>query len=152
MVPLLAAAKSDNFKLINSKKMKSLLASETDTVKVVNVWATWCEPCVREFPLLLSLKREMDTQPVTMILISADFESAKHSAIKFLTSQGVDFQTYWISGDTNEFIDALSTDWSGALPATFVFSRSNELLYFYQGEIDMAILKNEINLGLSEVP
>ena len=150
MVPLLAAAKSDNFKQINSQQMKALLASEAETVKVVNVWATWCDPCVREFPLLLSLKQEMETQPVTMILISADFESEKPSAIKFLASQGVNFQTYWMRGDTNEFINTLSEDWSGALPATFIFSRSNELLYFYQGELDMATLKNEINLGLAE--
>jgi thiol-disulfide isomerase/thioredoxin len=150
ILPLLAAAESDNFEQINSQQMKALLASEAETVKVVNVWATWCAPCVREFPLLLSLKQEMDEQPVTMILISADFESEKSSAITFLASQGVDFQTYWMRGDTNEFINTLSEDWTGALPATFIFSRSNELLYFYQGELDMATLKNEINQGLAE--
>lgn len=150
VIPFLATAESGNFEKINSDQMSALLASDTAAVKVVNVWATWCAPCVREFPPFLSLKQKMEHESVEMIFVSADFASERDSAIRFLASQGVDFKTYWMRGDTNEFINNLSESWSGALPATFVFNRRHELVYFYQGEVDFSLLENKINQSLAE--
>ena len=150
VISFLATAESEHFEKINSQQMQALLASDTATIKVVNVWATWCAPCVREFPPLLALREKMEHESVEMIFVSADFASERDSAIRFLASQDVDFKTYWMRGDTDEFINGLSEDWSGALPATFVFNRRHELVYFYQGEVDISVLEIKINQSLAE--
>jgi thiol-disulfide isomerase/thioredoxin len=88
---------------------------------VVNVWATWCIPCREEMPDLLRLRRAYQDRGVALLLVSGDFGSAREQAAAFLTEQGVDFPTYIKTGDDTAFINAFDPQWSGTLPATFIY-------------------------------
>jgi thiol-disulfide isomerase/thioredoxin len=102
-------------------------------VVLVNVWATWCAPCIEEMPDLLRLRREFREQGLRLILVSADFESARKQVRERLAGLGVDFETFRRAGKDMEFINALDERWSGALPASFVYDGEGRLRHFEQG-------------------
>jgi len=107
---------------------------------LVNVWATWCDPCRAEMPLLLAFAREHAARGLRLVLISADEEEDRDKAKTFLASLGVDFATWRKQGDDMTFIDALDRRWSGALPATFLFDGRARLRRSFYGEVTRAAL------------
>jgi thiol-disulfide isomerase/thioredoxin len=111
---------------------------------VVNIWATWCEPCIEEFPALLRLRRDYQSRGLKLILVSADFDTELPQVGAFLERQKVDFPTYFKSEKDQEFINSLSADWSGALPATFLYDRNGKLLDFWQGQFSYATLEQKV--------
>jgi thiol-disulfide isomerase/thioredoxin len=113
---------------------------------VVNVWASWCQPCVAEMPDLLRLERDYRAKGVRVILVSADFDSAAPAA--FLAERGVDFDTYLKSGDDMTFVNTLDRRWSGALPATFVFDGSGAPSAFWEGRADFAKFENAVHAAM----
>ena len=102
---------------------------------LVNVWATWCEPCRAEMPRLLKFLRAHRAQGLRLVLVSADDEGNRDRAVSFLASQGVDFATFMKRGDDMTFIDALDPKWSGALPASFLFDGRGRLQERWYGEV-----------------
>ena len=105
--------------------------TSTGKVTLVNAWATWCAPCVEEFPYLMKLREQYADQGLEVIFVSADFEKDKDKTIEFLQEQGVDFTTYRQSGDEDAFINGLNTDWDGALPATFIYDATGKQVKFH---------------------
>jgi len=119
-------------------ELRKLLAAPGAKATLVNVWATWCEPCVKEFPDVLRAGRDAKARGVRTMFVSADFESERSNAEAFLAKQGVDFTSYVKTGDDQAFIDALSKSWSGSIPATMIYDAQGNLRFFREGEIDYA--------------
>lgn len=94
---------------------------------LVNVWATWCLPCRKEFPDLVRLGRDYAKQGLKVIFVSGDFDDQRSQVIEFLAAHGVQGDTYLKTGKDEEFIDAFDPDWSGALPATFLYDGAGSL-------------------------
>jgi len=111
---------------------------------VLNVWATWCEPCREEFPDLVRLGHEYASKGVRLVLVSGDFDSEKPAVTKFLTDQGVDFASYIKSGDDMKFINGLNPKWTGALPATFVYDGQGRLRDFWEGKASYAKMEERL--------
>jgi thiol-disulfide isomerase/thioredoxin len=101
---------------------------------VVNVWASWCEPCREEFPEIVRLARTYRAQGLRVVFVSADFKEAYPEARKYLAQQGVDWPTYYKTGGDQEFIAALDDRWTGALPGTFVYDAQGKLRDFWEGK------------------
>ncbi len=102
---------------------------------VLNVWATWCLPCREEMPDLLAVGRQRATDGLRLLLVSGDFPDQREGAARFLADLGVDFESYIKEGDDMAFIDAVHEEWSGALPATFVYDGDGRLLQFHEGKV-----------------
>jgi thiol-disulfide isomerase/thioredoxin len=115
---------------------------------LVNVWASWCQPCREEFPDLLQLERKYRAQGFRLILVSADFDSDLPQARKFLTEQQVTFPTWWKVGDDMEFINALDPDWSGALPGSFLYDGTGRLVRSWEGKASYATLEQRLRAVL----
>lgn len=111
---------------------------------LVNVWATWCAPCREEFPDLLHVAREFKGRGLRTLLVSADFEGSEADAREFLSEQGVDFATYIRTGKDEDFVNGLHGEWSGALPATFVYDGSGRLVRFWEGKASYPVLKRRV--------
>jgi len=111
---------------------------------VLNVWATWCEPCREEFPDLVRLGHEYSSKGVRLVLVSGDFDSEKPAVTKFLTDQGVNFASYIKSGDDMKFINSLNPKWTGALPATFVYDGQGRLRDFWEGKASYAKMEERL--------
>ena len=120
---------------VSAAQVREVVAAARGNVVLLNVWATWCNPCREEFPHLVRLQRDLATQGFSLVLVSADFDSQLPKVAGFLADQGVDFRTYRKVGSDAEFIDGLDPRWSGALPATFLYDRSGALRDFWEGDL-----------------
>lgn len=101
---------------------------------LVNVWATWCEPCRKEFQQLV---RVMVRHPdVRFVLVSTDFADQRREALKFLGPLGVQDSTYFKAEGDQAFIDGLDPRWSGSLPATLVYDAQGRPVAFWEGAAD----------------
>ena len=117
---------------------------------LVNVWATWCIPCREELPDLIRLRRNYHDKGFELLLVSADFDVETEELVSFLTEQGVDFPSYLKTGSDMDFIEGLHPDWSGALPATFLFNGEGELAKFWEGKATYEDLEDPIRSLLKE--
>jgi len=93
-----------------------------DTTYIVNFWATWCAPCVKELPEFDKLERMSAGKPVKVILVSLDFrEDAAHKLPTFVQRRKLKPEVVWFSEtDANEFIPKIDTRWGGSIPATLI--------------------------------
>jgi len=118
---------------VNGQGVLDLVHVQHARAVLVNVWATWCITCREEFPDLLRLRRELAPRGLAVLFVSGDFASELPAVEGFLSAQGVDFPTYIKSGGDMELIDTLQPDWSGALPASFVYDGEGHLVRWWEG-------------------
>jgi thiol-disulfide isomerase/thioredoxin len=112
---------------INKRQVTELKESLKGNVVLVNLWATWCGPCVKEFPHLVKLQKLYKRQGVKVVFISVDEPEAAETDVRpFLQKQKVTFTTYIKNGDDDSFIDAIGAGWRGAIPTTFIFDRTGK--------------------------
>lgn len=121
---------SDNklLKDVTADELQSIIGSyKGDKAVLINVWATWCAPCVEEFPEIVKLQRNYP-EKLKVIFISADFENSRDKALSFLKEQNVDWTTYFKTGKDQEFIESLSKEWTGALPFSKVIGINGKVV------------------------
>ena len=96
--------------------------SNKDTTYVINFWATWCGPCVKELPQFDKLQKAFEGKPVKVVLASFDFKDAYPEKLTtYVTRKKLLPQVVWWSEtNANEFIPKIDNNWSGGLPATLV--------------------------------
>lgn len=113
----------------SEKTITDVRTQNQGKVLVVNFWATWCKPCLEEFPDLLKLRALYSRQGVEVVFVSIDDDArAKQKVTAFLRRMKVTFPTYIkTTTDDERFINSIHTGWSGALPATFIYDRSGAL-------------------------
>jgi len=118
---------------------------------LVNVWATWCEPCREEFPDILRVARQYRGDGLRVVLVSGDFPTEEPRVRQFLADHGVDFTTYLKSGKDMEFVNGIDSTWSGTLPATWVYDGKGIRRAFWGGKAGYDDLNTKIRevLGTS---
>ena len=110
---------------------------------LLNVWATWCLPCVEEMPYLVRLQDEFKDE-LAVVLISADFPEDQPRVDAFLRDMGVTWQTYLKDGKDEPFILAVHPDWTGAMPATVIYDRYGRQIAFFEKPADYETFKTHI--------
>lgn len=94
-------------------------------VVLVNIWATWCGPCVEEFPYIVDLQKKYDDR-LQVIFVSTDFK--RGAALDFLKKQEVDWTTYFSKETGEDFINSISGEWTGAMPFTKILDINGNLV------------------------
>ena len=130
---------------MNTAALKELAQNATDKPRLINAWATWCGPCVTEFPDLVKIHRMYRGRGLEVVTVSADFPDNKESALKFLKGQQASTRNVILdSEDSYALIDALDKEWPGALPYTILVAPGGKVLYRSQGAFDALKLKKAI--------
>jgi thiol-disulfide isomerase/thioredoxin len=114
---------------VDAPALRQRLAALKGKVVVLNVWATWCGPCVMEFPELVKFERSYRGRGVTVVGLSIDDpHKAKSLVPPFLARQGAHFPVFTLKPvDTETVIGAVDKNWDGAIPVTYVFDRSGDM-------------------------
>ena len=109
-------------------QLQHLLNQNSETVQVVNFWATWCAPCIKELPYFEELNK---LKGVEVLLVSLDFPKHKQKRlIPFVEKHKLQSRVVHLDDeDENYWINEISTTWSGALPATLIYSQNRSGFY-----------------------
>jgi peroxiredoxin len=130
---------------INENGLKDLIKNSSDKLRLINVWATWCGPCVTEFPSLVMINRMYRSRDFEFISISADEPDKKDKVLQFLKKQEASNTNYLFSiDDKYKLIDAIDSSWQGNLPYTILVEPGGKIVYRNDGIIDEAALKKAI--------
>ncbi|APG64943.1 thioredoxin [Tenacibaculum todarodis] len=133
----------------NYDALKPLLHINDDKVYVVNFWATWCAPCVKELPAFEKIKSEYATKNVEVLLVSLDFpKQVDKRLIPFIEKNKIQSKVVLLDdNDEQRWISEIDKDWSGALPATLIYSKNKRT--FYEQSFDYNTLQNEVQTFLN---
>ncbi len=144
----LSTMKSQEVKEMNFEELSPYLHMQTDTVYVVNFWATWCKPCVEELPHFLDLAAGFSKQKVKFVFVSLDFPKQKESRLlPFIEKNGVDEEVILLNDpNSNKWINLVDESWTGGIPATIVYKKNNRK--FHEGQLSYEELKSFIESRL----
>ncbi len=119
-------------------RLESRLTTLSDSVYIVNFWATWCKPCVAELPYFFEVEKKYADKKVKLLLVSLDFKKQIESKLKpFLDKREINTEVVVLSDpDSNTWIDKVSPEWSGAIPATLVFNKDKKDFYEQSFELE----------------
>lgn len=122
-----------------------ILSNKTNTYRLVNLWATWCGPCVIEFPEFVTMQRMYGARDFEFISISTDGIMKKEKVLDFLKNKGAATKNYLYSAeDKYQLIETVDKNWSGAIPYTLLIAPGGEIVYSHEGIIDPLEVKKEI--------
>jgi peroxiredoxin len=151
---------------VDAAGIAALVRNDTDRLRVINVWATWCVPCVEEFPGLVSISRRFNVRDFDMISISVDDPKDQDKALRFLerehaavppgarkavAKEGRTTNNYIYTGAGGDALArALDPKWPGGYPYTLVIAPGGEVLYRFSGALDVPDLQSKLidRLGL----
>lgn len=113
--------------LIKVDELNERLAQGRDTTFVVNFWATWCAPCIKELPHFEKLQQEKRKEKLKVLLVSVDFKDRlEKSVIPFVKKRGLKNEVLLLDEtDQQMYIDKIDKTWSGAIPATLFVKGNN---------------------------
>ncbi len=114
-------------------------------LRLLNVWATWCGPCVIEFPDLVSLHRIYRGRDFEVVTVNADDPGKREKALEFLKTHQASTRNYaFDQGDPYALIEAVDPKWQGALPHTILVAPGGEVIYRSEGAFDTLKLRKAI--------
>ncbi len=110
---------------------KEVLDIQDDKIYVINFWATWCGPCVKELPYFESLESEYKGKEVITILVSIDWKTnLDRKVIPFVQKKGLQKQVILFDDPKpNNWIDKIDSSWTGAIPITLIKSKNKQDFY-----------------------
>ena len=125
-----SAEKKDQGALVevmNFSELEPLLHRNDDFTYVINFWATWCAPCVKELPYFEEALSAYKGDNVKVILVSLDFPNhLEDKLIPFIEKRGLKSEIILLDDPAeNTWIPAIDESWSGALPATLIYNKQN---------------------------
>lgn len=117
-------------------QFEPLLKQTDDKVYIINFWATWCKPCIKELPYFEQLNANFSKQEVEVVLVSLDFpEQINTHLIPFIQKNKIKSKVVLLDDvNSNRWIPLVSEKWSGAIPATVMYSKNK--FNFYEQTFD----------------
>ncbi|PKP00720.1 MAG: alkyl hydroperoxide reductase [Bacteroidetes bacterium HGW-Bacteroidetes-9] len=139
---------SQDVKVVDFKGLEPVLNLRNDTTYVVNFWATWCIPCIKELPYFQKIDSKYKDENVKVLLVSLDFLKHIDTRLRpFIEKHEIIADVMLMNDpDSNSWIDKVSPDWSGALPATVIYNRNFRA--FYEKSFTYEELQSIINQNL----
>lgn len=117
-------------KMLDKAALTKLVKNDTDKLLLVNIWATWCGPCITELPELVTMNRMYRRRNFELITISLDDPEQKEAALKVLKSNNVAATNYLSTvSNRDEFADVLDKDWDGPVPYTLLIAPGGKVIY-----------------------
>ena len=143
-------AEKTSVKSYTYKELKPLLEKKDNKIYVVNFWATWCGPCVKELPYFEKINKEYADKNVEVLLVSLDFpKQMEKKLIPFIEQKNIQSKVVLLN-DINEdvWIKDIDKNWSGAIPVTIIYNK--DIRKFYEQSFDYKALETELQTFLNQ--
>ncbi|MBL3657833.1 TlpA family protein disulfide reductase [Fulvivirga sediminis] len=136
--------KAQDVPLVKYDRLGSIIGQPGDEVRVINFWATWCKPCVKELPLFKNLA---EGGHIEVHLVSLDYADNLDKVNQFVSTNNYkDLNVILLDEiDYNSWIDKVDSSWSGAIPATLIIHPKTGKRLFVEGEIKDGALERYID-------
>ena len=132
--------------------LKKLRANPTGKVLLVNFWATWCGPCLVEFPGLQTTWRMFRKRDFDYVTISTNLPDEKPGVLKALRKEHASTRNLqFASDDTYAMQAAFDAKWESGVPFTMLISPEGTVLYQKTGEVDVLELRRIILANLPDL-
>jgi thiol-disulfide isomerase/thioredoxin len=139
---------AQNAKIIKLPDLQKLMADRSQKIHVINFWATWCAPCVKELPLFEKIAAARPDVKVTLVSMDLDLDPNPEKVYKFAAKKRLKSQVLLLDEqDPNSWIDKIDKKWSGALPATIVLNPASGERIF----IERSLREGELELYVEEL-
>lgn len=147
----LASLHAQDIPYIKSDQITAWKNDTSNTVYVLNFWATWCAPCVAEIPDFEKLSQEYADKGVRVVLISTDFRRDVTKRLKpFVERKKLEGLVAFIDETTpNNWIDLVSPEWTGAIPATLIVSKGRGFEQFFEKQLHFEELEAAVKAALN---
>jgi thiol-disulfide isomerase/thioredoxin len=131
------AAEPVELKLIGEAAVRELAANKGERWRLVNIWATWCGPCVAEMDEIANMNRRFRRRPFEVVTISIDAPAKQDDALKVLKEKTVSATNYlFTEKSTDKLADALDKEWPGPVPYTILIAPGGKIIWRHTGAIE----------------
>ena len=137
---------SQTIQIIDFKTLKASYVTNSDTTYIVNFFASWCSPCLKEIPEFINVSNETTNEKIKLIFVSLDaIKSCEESLIPLVKKYQIKGNVFVLDeGNSTEWINFVNPDWSGAIPSTLIINSKTRLNKFVEGPITSSKLKKII--------
>lgn len=139
-------AKAIEFTIVDFEGLKPYLNKNDNKTYIINFWATWCAPCIKEMPYFEEITKTHDPSMVEVILVSLDFPKQFETKLKpFIKKNSIQSKVLALDDlNMNHWIPQVDESWSGAIPATIIYNKHKRSFY------ETSFTKEELNLVLTQ--
>ena len=136
-----------NLKVVSANQLfDDIKKNNSSDLILINVWSTWCVPCIEEFPYIADLESKYSPKDLDVIFISTDWDENSIEVKDFLLKENVFGRHYRKKeGNDQEFINELCSSWSGVLPFTVLYDKNMALMDFWEGKRDEHFFKHKVD-------
>ena len=129
----------------DTNTIKEIVANNTKKYRLVNIWATWCGPCVIEFPEFITMQRMYGARNFEFVSLSTDGIKTKEKVLEFLKKNYAAIKNLLYSAeDKYPLIESVDKNWSGALPYTILIAPGGKIVYTHLGLVDPVEVRKAI--------
>jgi peroxiredoxin len=137
--------------MVTATDLKKLRSNPTDKVLLVNFWATWCGPCLHEFPDLETTYRMFRHRDFDLVMVSTNYPDEKTGVMKILNSQHASSRNLqFASEDTYAMQAAFDAHWESGVPFTIAIAPGGRVIYQQQGELDILAMRRAVLANLED--
>ena len=137
-------ADDDPVAKIDIPQLQSLINGNKGKVTVVNFWATWCPPCLKEFPDIVKFYNTYHSKGVEVVAISMNEPDEMEDIADFLNENKPPFPVYMAASQDEKFYSGIGHDWEGLIPLTLIFDTEGKNAYFHLKEVNYDSLEKDI--------
>lgn len=132
--------------LIKIGDLQKMLNGRSDKIQVLNFWATWCAPCIKELPLFEEMNTNRSDVEISLVSIDLDLDPNPDKVHRFVARKKLKSNVYILDErDPNSWINKIDERWSGAIPATLVVNLANGKRRFIERELKEGDLEEIID-------
>ncbi|TAD98884.1 MAG: TlpA family protein disulfide reductase [Bacteroidetes bacterium] len=133
---------AQNAKIIKFDELQNLLDTKSDSIYVINFWATWCAPCVKELPAFENLIVKYSSKKLRIVLVSLDFATQfEKKVLPFLHKKQIKSEVWLLNElDYDTWIGKVDQNWQGNIPFTLIFNNKQKTRL----SIDKAVDEKEL--------
>lgn len=122
--------------IVKLKQLQDHINRQTDNIKIINFWATWCAPCIKEMPLFEKIGAERKDVEVTLVSLDLDLNPKPETVYRFIDRKKIQSKVLILDEkDPNLWINQIEKGWSGAIPATIIINGKTGQRKFVEKEL-----------------